>query len=110
MTGAEGWGPLILHDGKSCPVVGKQVLVYTASGQSAQGLIYPAAALPPCSLWIWDSLCPDHWPMRVTCYRIKAEPSGSAALLRAVAANPQTKVHAPDGEFERNHPKRKVRT
>ena len=71
MSGGEVWTDWILHDGSGCPVVGRYVEVVCADGHRAEGVVLPEVLRVPCSLWIWSSICPHHWPLRVSRYRIR---------------------------------------
>jgi hypothetical protein len=65
------WGPLVLHDGRGCPVIGKYAQVRCADGRVAEGVVMPHVLRGRCVLWVWATLCPAHWPMRVVAYRVR---------------------------------------
>lgn len=65
------WGPLVLHDGKDCPVIGKYVQVRCANGHWAEGVVMPLVLRGRCALWVWATICPAHWPLRVVAYRVR---------------------------------------
>jgi hypothetical protein len=79
MDTPEVWTDWIMHDGLSCPVIGEYVLVECADGHQAEGIVYPLAARAPCALWIWSTICPRHWMLRVTRYRVRR--NGQALML-----------------------------
>lgn len=72
MSGQGEWGPLVLHDGKGCPVIGCWVEVHCANGQVAEGVVMPLVVQgQACALWVWATLCPVHWQLRVGAYRVR---------------------------------------
>lgn len=67
---SEEWGPLVLHDGKGCPVTGMFCEVHAANGAIATGIVRDDGK-HPCSLWTWAQLCLICQFQRVVAYRVR---------------------------------------
>ena len=93
MTERDEWGPIIEHDGRPCPIVGKYARIYIANGDVVEKIAGswegPSNGLAvDCWRWSDKNLQALAWDRRVVAYSIR-KPRALQQLRKLVETLPE---------------------